>query len=86
MINNLVKKIPLIFKVPGSQTCLEGEFFKHTIKYNSLEHTLETKLQNVPGGYKVVIHFLFFLFFFFILQINIPSFEPIKQGKVVFKN
>ena len=66
MINNLVEKMLFVFFLtPDSQTYLEGEFFKFTIKYNSLEHTLETKHSKMsPVDIKVFTDFLLFSFLY----------------------
>ena len=51
------------FFTPDSQTYLEGEFFKFTIKYNSLEHTLETKhFKMSPVDIKYLQIFFFSIF------------------------
>ena len=60
MIHNLVKKIPLTVFTPYSQTYLEGEFFKFTIKYSSLEHTLETKHSKMSPVDVKYLHIFFF--------------------------
>lgn len=60
------------FLTPDSQTYLEGEFFKITIKYNSLEHTLETKHSKMSPADIKYLQIFFFSFFVCVKKVTYP--------------
>lgn len=62
----------VFFLTPDSQTYLEGEFFKITIKYNSLEHTLETKHSKTSPADIKYLQIFFFSFFVCVKKVTYP--------------